>query len=244
MPGRRMETRVIKEILRLRFDRRLSTRQISRSVNASVGAVHKLIDKAERAAPGWPLPQDMDDGKLEETLYPKPGGLCEGKVLPDFPGVHGELKRKGVTRQLLWREYAEAHPRNHYSYTRFCELYDGWRKKNREPSMRQVHKAGEKCFVDYAGQTVNITDPATGEVTGAQIFVGVMGASNYIFAEAAASQTLADWLRSHTRMLEFFGAVPEIIVPDNLKSGAAKACRYDPVTIPLTLSGRTTTRQP
>ena len=98
--------------------------------------------------------------------------------------------------------------------------------------MRQMHKAGEKCFVDYAGLTVNVADPVTGEASGAQIFVGVMGASNYIFAEATASQSLPDWLGSHIRMLEFFGGVPEIIVPDNLRSGVRRACRYDPDTNP------------
>ena len=232
MPGRRMETRVIKEILRLRFERNLSTRQISQSARVSVGAVHKLVGKAKRAGVGWPLPEDVDDRKLEEVLYAKPEVISESKALPDFSYVHGELKRKGVTRQLLWKEYADAHPDSHYSYSRFCELYSSWLSKNAKPSMRQLHKAGEKCFVDYAGQTVNITDPETGEAAKAQIFVGVMGASNYIFAEAAASQSLESWLGSHTRMVEFFGGVPEIIVPDNLRSGVARACRYDPVINP------------
>ena len=232
MPGRRMETKVIKEILRLRFDRGLSTRQISDSADASVGLVHKLIGKAERAGLGWPLPRDVDDRKLEEILYAKSGMVREGKAEPDWSRVHSELKRKGVTRQLLWKEYAETHPGDHYSYPQFCKLYSVWRGKNREPSMRQEHKAGEKCFVDYAGQTVDIADPGTGEVSGAQVFVGVMGASNYIFAEATASQTLADWLGGHTRMLEFFGGVPQIIVPDNLRSGVSRACRYDPDTNP------------
>ena len=230
MPGRRMETRVIKEILRLRFNRHLSTRQISDSTNASVGFVHKLIGKAEQSGLGWPL--DVDDRKLEEVLYAKPEVVPEAKTLPEWISIHSELKRKGVTRQLLWKEYAEANPDNHYSYPQFCKLYGAWREKNRKPSMRQIHKAGEKCFVDYAGQTVDITDPGTGEVSRAQVFVGVMGASNYTFAEAVASQSLENWLGSHTRMLEFFGGVPRIIVPDNLRSGVSKACRYDPDSNP------------
>ena len=226
-----MDTRTIREILRLRsLD--FSTRQISQSVNKARSSVNDIVRKARNAGVKWPLSKDIDDRKLEEMLYAKPEGVREGKAEPDFPYVHSELKRKGVTRQLLWKEYAEVHPDNHYSYTRFCELYDIWRKKNKKPSMRQLHKAGEKCFVDYAGMTVDITDPETGEVTGAQIFVGVMGASNYIFAEATASQSLENWLGSHTRMLEFFGGVPEIIVPDNLRSGVTKACRYDPVANP------------
>ena len=195
MPRRRMKTGVIREILRLKsLD--CSIREICRSVNASVGGVSTLLRKAGEAGLKWPV--DIDDRELEEVLYSKPGAVVrEGKVLPEWSRVRSELKRKGVTRQLLWKEYAEANPGSHYSYTRFCELYCAWRKKNEEPSMRQLHKAGEKCFVDYAGQTVDITDPGTGEVSGAQVFVGVMGASNYIFAEAVASQTLPDWLGSH-----------------------------------------------
>ena len=229
MPRRRMNVRVIREILRQR-SLGCSVREICRSVNASVGSVSALIRKAGEAGLKWPV--DLDDQRLEEVLYSKSGAACDAKALPEWSRVHGELKRKGVTRQLLWMEYSEANPDNHYSYTRFCELYGAWRKKNEKPSMRQLHKAGEKCFVDYAGQTVPITDPGTGEVIRTQVFVGVMGASNYTFAEASASQTLPDWLGSHTRMLEFFGGVPEIIVPDNLRSGVTKACRYDPDTNP------------
>ena len=229
MPRRRMNARTIREILRLKsLD--LSTRQISRSVKKAKSSIQRLVRRAEQVGLRWPL--DVDDRKLEEMLYAGPGVWREGRPLPDWSYIHGQLKRKGVTRQLLWKECADAYPDNHYSYTRFCELYSAWRAKNSEPSMRQLHKAGEKCFVDYAGVTVEITDPETAEVTRAQIFVGVMGASNYIFAEATASQSLEHWLRSHTRMLEFFGGVPEIIVPDNLRSGVSKACRYDPDTNP------------
>lgn len=254
-----MNTRTIREILRLRH-LNLSIRRISRSVRASEGGVHNLIRKAEEVGLKWPLPEDLSDRELEELLYPKPEVVCEGKALPDFPYIDRDLIRKGVTRQLLWKEYKEAckkEGKDYYSfksvqekpgtqskklsascfmryagYTRLCEILGAWRRKNMPPSMRQTHKAGEKCFVDYAGLRVNITDPRTGEMTKAQIFVGVMGASNYIFAEATASQSLPDWLGSHTRMLEFFGGVPEIIVPDNLRSGVSRACRYDPEVNP------------
>lgn len=228
MPGRRMDTRVIKEVLRLKFSLNLSIREISRSVNASVGGIHKLIRKAEESGLGWPLPEDMSEEKLERLLYPEPVEVSGGKVVPKWSSVHRELKRLGVTRQLLWGEYAARHPDGHYSYSRFCELYDIWRKKNTRATMRQLHKAGEKCFVDYAGQTVAITDPKTGKQSKAQIFVGVLGASNYTFAEAVSSQSLPNWLGSHTRMVEYFRGVPSLIVPDNLKSGVAAACRYDP----------------
>ncbi len=233
MPRRRMSAEVIREILRLK-SLNLSIRQISQSVKKGKSNVQRLLQKAEEASLRWPLLEDIDDQKLEELLYPKPDEVTlEGKALPDFSYINRELTKKGVTRQLLYEEYIEANEGGDcYSYTRLCELYKTWLNKNRPPSMRQVHKAGEKCFVDYAGLTVNIMDPLTGGATKAQIFVGAMGASNYIFAEATASQSLEDWLGSHTRMLEFFGGVPEIIVPDNLKSGVTRACRYDPEVNP------------
>ena len=238
MPRRRMDTKTIREILRLR-SLNLSNMQIAQSVKKAKSSVNDIIRKAGKAGLKWPLSPEVDDRKLEELLYPEPDEVVfEGKAMPDFSYIEKELTRKGVTRQLLWKEYVEAceqQGRDYYSYTRFCELLAAWRKKNRPPSMRQIHKAGEKCFVDYAGLTVNITDPRTGEVSKAQIFVGVMGASNYIFAEATASQTLPDWLGSHTRMLEFFRGVPEIIVPDNLRTGVSRACRYDPEITPAYL---------
>ena len=140
--------------------------------------------------------------------------------------VHSELKRKGVTLTLLWEEYQALHPGG-YRYSRFCDLYRDWRGKL-TTSMRQVHKAGEKMFVDYAGHTLPIVDRRSGEIQEAQIFVAVLGASSYTFAEATWSQALADWIGSHTRALDFFGGVPQIIVPDNLKSGVSKPCRYEP----------------
>ena len=227
MPGRRMNTRVIKEVLRLK-SLSFSIREISRSVNRARSSVHDMVGRAEDAGLRWPLPEDIDDEKLGRLLYPEPVEVRGSKVVPEWAHIHRELKRLGVTRHLLWEEYSARHPDGHYSYSRFCELYDVWRKSNARPSMRQIHKAGEKCFVDYAGHTVAITDPKTGERSKARIFVGVMGASNYTFAEATSSQSLPNWLGSHTRMLEFFCGVPSLIVPDNLKSGVTKACRYDP----------------
>ena len=225
MPRRKMNTRVIREILRL-SSLNLSTTEISRSVGKARSSVNDIVRKAGQKGLEWPL--DIDDGKLEEILYPKPPSAREPKALPEWSEVQSELKHKGMTRQLLWKEYAERNPQNHYGYSQYCELYNAWLKKNRMPLMRQLHKAGEKCFVDYAGKTVDVTDPETGEVSGAQIFVGTLGASSYIFAEPTASQSLPDWLGSHTRMVEFFGGVPELIVPDNLRSGVSRACRYDP----------------
>ena len=147
--------------------------------------------------------------------------------LPDWASVHQELKLKHMTKQLLWEEYTQQYPNRCYSYSQYCDLYRQWRQKQKH-SMRQTHKAGERYFVDYCGPTVPIINPDTGETYGAQIFVGVLGASNYTFAEATRSQSLPDWLGSHVRMLEYFGGHPELIIPDNLRSGTSRACRYDP----------------
>lgn len=141
--------------------------------------------------------------------------------------LHQELKLKGVTLQLLWEEYCENVVEQAYSYSQFCSLYRDWQLKLKT-SMRQTRRAGEKMFVDYAGHTIPIINSVTGEITPAQIFVAVLGASNYCYAEATLSQTLPDWINSHVRAFEFFGGVPQIVVPDNLKSGVTKACRYEP----------------
>lgn len=232
MPRPRMKIKTIREILRL-DSMSFSTREIARSVNKGSSSVNDMIRRARNAGLEWSEAKDIDDRKLEEMLYPSSGVVRGAKVEPDFAYVHEELKKKGVTRQLLWEEYLEKGIGSpHYSYPQFCKLYNMWFGKNRTPLMRQTHKAGEKCFVDYAGMKVNITDPRTGEVSGAQIFVGVMGASNYIFAEAVESQSLENWLESHTRMVEFFCGVPRVIVPDNLKSGVTRASRYEPEVNP------------
>ena len=146
---------------------------------------------------------------------------------PDFAAVHEQLQtHKHVTLQLLWEEYIEAHP-DGYRYSRFCELYQRWRRKL-DVVLRQQHRVGEKLFVDYAGATVPVENPQTGEARQAQIFVAVLGASSYTYAEASWSQDLANWTGSHVRAFEFFGGVPEIVVPDNLRSGVSRACRYEP----------------
>ena len=147
--------------------------------------------------------------------------------MPDWAVVHQELKRKGMTKQLLWEEYTEQYPNRCYSYSQFCDRYRHWHSLQKR-SMRQSHKAGEKCFVDYAGQTVPIVCAHTGEIQPAQVFVAVLGASNYTYAEATLTQSLPDWLDSHVRAFEYFGGCTAIVVPDNLKSGVSRACRYDP----------------
>ena len=234
MPAPRNSMRHIKDVLRLRFHAGLSIRQIRASTGVSVGAIQKLLKEAERLEIAvWPLPKGLDDAELERRLYPSSRPTQSRRFAqPDWRAAHLELKRKGMTKQLLWEEYCVANPERAYSYSQFCERYRQWVKKQRR-SMRQTHRAGEKAFIDYAGSTIPVVDNRTGEIMfDAAIFVAVLGASNYTYAEATRSQKLPDWLQSHVRLFEFLGGVPEAVVPDNLRSAISKACRYDPETNP------------
>ena len=228
MSAKRMTMRKIREILRLSLEAGLSIRQIKASTKVSVGGIQKILSRAKSLDLSWPLPEDLTDDLLASRFYPRADASTSSHLqIPDWPEVHQALKQKGVVKQLLWEEYTEQYPNRCMSYSRFCDRYLHWRKQQRR-SMRQVHKAGEKVFVDYCGPTIPIINPGTGEIRNAQIFVGVFGASNYTFAEATLSQTLPDWLGSHARMFTFFGGCPALVIPDNLRSGVSRACRYDP----------------
>ena len=218
----------LKEILRLKYQAHLSIRQISRSLSVSLGVVSKYLQRAETAGLHWPLPDTLSDHQLKALLQPQRATPDTVDVsVPDFIEMARELSLKGMTRQLLWEEYAQAHPDNHYSYSRFTVLFRRWRA--RQPlSMRQHHRVGEKLFVDYCGPTLPVINPDTGEVRDAQVFVAVLGASSYTYVEATWSQSLPDWIGAHVRAFTFFGGLPQIVVPDNLKSAVTKACRYDP----------------
>lgn len=219
--------RKIRETLRLHFDSGLGQRPIARCLDISRTTVGDYLRRAQSAGLGWPLPESLTDQQLYSLLFPPPQPLSSpGRSLPDFAYLHTELKRKGVTLMLLWEEYQAEHSQG-YRYSHFCELYRRW-VRTLKLSMRQIHRAGEKLFVDYAGQTLPIINPHTGEISDAQVFVAVLGASSYTFAEATLSQNVSDWLGSHRRAFEFFGGVPQIVVPDNLKSAVTKPCRYEP----------------
>ena len=228
MSGKRITMRKIRDILRLRHEGNLSIRQIRASTKVSVGAVQKLLSRAETLQLGWPLDPALTDNQLARLFYAEADTRASRRFqVPDWAVVHQELKRKGMTKQLLWEEYTEQYPNRCYSYSQFCDRYRHWHSLQKR-SMRQSHKAGEKCFVDYAGQTVPIVCAHTGEIQPAQVFVAVLGASNYTYAEATLTQSLPDWLGSHVRAFEYFGGCTAIVVPDNLKSGVSRACRYDP----------------
>jgi transposase len=227
MAQERLTMRKISEVLRLKWECKLSNRAIGRSCSISHSTVGEYLRRAQEAGLSWPLPEDMGEDRLYELLFPKaPPSSSRVIPCPDWSVVHTELRKKSVTLRLLWVEYREAHP-DGYGYSQFCALYRQWAKPLKS-SMRLTHKAGEKVFVDYAGQTVPIVDPGTGEVSEAQIFIGVLGASNYTYAEAHESQELFNWITAHVRMFSFFGGVPEIVVPDNLKAGVKHPCRYEP----------------
>ncbi len=218
--------RKISEVLRLRYELKRSLRDIARSLNIGTTSVSDYLARARAAGVEWPLPEDMSEQDLFNKLFLPSKNNSKKRPLPDWEYVYQELRKKGVTLQLLWREYRDTHPSG-LSYTQFCERYRAYTKAT-TPVMRQIHKGGEKTFVDYAGMTVPWTDLRTGEIHQAQIFVGTLGASQFTFVEATETQSIPDWIQSHIRMWEFFGGVSEVVVPDNLKSGVTKAHKYDP----------------
>lgn len=219
--------RQVRDVLRLKWECELSDRRTARSCGISRPAVAEYVKRARSAGLSWPLPAGLDDAALEALLFPAVAALSRPRVLPDFAAVHRELARKGVTLALLWEEYKSAHP-DGLQYSQFCERYRGYARRL-DLTMRQVHRAGEKCFIDYAGQTVPVVDRRTGEVRQAQVFIAVLGASNYTYGEATWTQRLPDWIGSHVRAFDAFGAVPELLIPDNLRSAVTRAHRYEPL---------------
>lgn len=227
MAQKRLSMRKVYEILRLHHTCKLSNRAIARSLNTSHSVVGECLKRARQVGLGWPLPAAITDARLEPLLYPPPAApSTRDLVMPNWAEVHRELRRKGVTLLLLWEEYHRDHP-DGFRYSRFCELYQKWRKCL-QPSLRQTHQAGEKCFVDYAGSTVPVVDPESGAVREAAIFVGVLGASSYTYAEAHFGQTLPHWTGAHARMFAYYGGSAAVLVPDNLKSGVKAPCFYEP----------------
>lgn len=225
MAKKRLPMRKAKEILRLHYDLGLDRRQIARSLNISHSTVGEYVKRAADACLNWPLDEKMDDEALTRLLFGKQKQLSR-KAPPDVEYIRRELAKKGVTLMLLWQEYQKDNP-DGYRYTQYCEYFRRY-QKSLDVSLRMNHKAGEKLFVDYAGKTMFVIDPDTGEAGEVQIFVSVLGASGYIYAEATPTQELSNFIGSHVRAFSFYGGVPAIVVPDNLKSGVKKACRYEP----------------
>lgn len=229
MPTERLSMRHIREVLRLHHSVGMSQRSVARSLGLAQGTVSKYLNRTRRAGLTWPLPPELDDDvRLENRLYPPPSDLpSDDRPQPDWAVVHRELRRPGVTLMLLWEEYCDT-TSDGFSYSWFCERYKEWAGRLK-PTLRQIHVAGEKLFVDYSGHTMEVIDGLTGEVLTAQIFVAVLGASNFTYAEATFTQSLPDWISSHVRAFSFFGGVARQTVSDNLKAGITRACFHEPM---------------
>jgi transposase len=220
--------RKLKEVLRL-HSLGLSQHQIARSCSISQSTVHEYLSVAQAAGVTWPAPENWDDQQIERTLFPqRPApAIWRKHPEPDWTQIHQELQtHKDLTLQLVWQEGRESNP-DGYGYSRFCDLYRRWLKKL-DLVLRQEHRAGEKMFVDYAGATIPVHNPESGEAHPAAVFVAVLGASSYTFAEATTGQDLRNWIGSHMRAWEFFGGVAEVVVPDNLKSAVTHPSYYEP----------------
>ena len=227
MPKERLTVRKIKEILRLKWESGLSNRAIGRSCKLSCSTVSEYVQRAKRAGLSWPLPEGIGEEELYGKLFPERRKTGEEqKPMPDWKQVHSEMKKRGVTLKLLWMEYRESHT-DGYQYTQYCAYYRRW-KQQLNPSMRLVHKGGEELEVDYAGMTLSIVNAETGEITQAQIFVATLAASSYTYAEAQSSQTLPNWIGGHLRAFAFFGGLPRLLKPDNLKAGVKSPNYYEP----------------
>jgi len=227
MAAERLSMRKIREILRLYYELKLGKKQIARACAVSPSTVVEYVRRVASAGLRWPLPDELDETSIKALLFPT--GTHQRpteRPLPVMSEIRRELQTKGVTLQLLWLEYKQQYS-DGYQYSQFCEHYRRW-AKTLDLSLRQEYRAGEKMFIDFAGKGIPIINSFNGESTVAEIFVAVLGASNYTYAEAVESQNLPSWIGAHTRAFEYFGGVSDILIPDNLKSGVTKACRYEP----------------
>lgn len=232
MPTPRVLMSKIRQALQLLADASLSTRQVAAALGISKTTVSEIAMYARDAGVGWPQAATLSDDELQSRLYPPPRPRSSTRREPDYAVLHQELKRPGVTLQLLWEEYRAGAGEAAYRYSAFCEKYRAWAKSLKR-SMRQIHHGGERLFVDYAGQTVPVVDGATGEIRRAQVFVAVLGASNYTYACATWQQTAADWVGAIVSTLTFIGGVPQLLVPDQPRALIANPDAYEPVTARL-----------
>lgn len=227
MPQERLTVKKIKEVLRLKYEAELSNRVIAGACKVSNSTVGEYLKRAEAAGISWPL-GEIGEEELYQKLFPEKAVVTERKYpLPDWEEIQRDKRKKGVTLQLLWQEYKEKYPEG-YQYSRFCEHFQRWKNSQIEPRRHIEHTGGEQMQVDYAGLKIPVTDPETGEISQASVFVAILPASNYIYAEAQSSENQCNWNNGHVRALEYFGGVPKIVVPDNLKTGITKPNYYEP----------------
>jgi transposase len=219
--------RKLREILRLRLEVGLSARAIARSCRLSVSTVSGYLGRISVAKLTWPLPAELDDDQaLTRLLFPTEGQPVRTRPEPDWAAIHRELHRPHVTKLLVWQEYREQEPAG-YQYSQFCARYAAW-ARTLPLTLRQLHRAGAKGFVDFSGDGLPIRDPATGTTTTAVLFVCVLGASNFTYVEPVLHQDLATWIACHVNAFTYFGGVPAALVPDNTKTGVTRADYYDP----------------
>jgi len=228
MSQERLSVEKIREVLRLHFEEKRSLREIGQSIGNSPSVVHSCLVRFQATGLSWPLEAEIDDAALQGRMYgsARPGGAGP-LAQPDFQYVHKELRRKGVTLYLLWQEYRYAHPEDGYQYSQFCELYNRWAKPL-SAVLRQPHKAGDKTFVDWSGDGIELVDPLSGEVSEMPLFVAALGASTYAFAKAAPSRQAEHWIGMHEEMAQYFRGITAAVVPDNEKTGVKSPCLYDP----------------
>jgi transposase len=227
MAQERLTVKKIKEVMRLKYEVKLSNRAIAGACKVSNSTVGEYLRRAEAAGIGWPLGEIGEDD-LCQKLFPEKAAVSERKYpLPDWEAVQKDKRKKGVTLQLLWQEYKEKYPEG-YQYSQFCEHFQRWKNSQVEPTRHIEHIGGEQMQVDYAGLKVPVTDPETGEISQVSVFVATLPASNYIYAEAQSSENQCNWNNGHVRALEYFGGVVKIVVPDNLKTGITKPNYYEP----------------
>lgn len=219
----------IREILRLGATQDMSQRMIARAVGVSRPAVSRYLSAFTCSGLKYEETVDLPDSELLSCLDPK-SSRSESRRYQDlcsfFPYFLSELKRVGVTRQLLWKEYLLKHP-DGYQYTQFCHHFRVW-YEDAQLTMHLDHKAGDKMFVDYAGKKLAWVDRKSGELVWAEVFISVLGASGMMYAEATPSQKSEDWILSNERALHYYGGCPAVIVPDNLKSAVDRSDRYEP----------------
>lgn len=221
-----LSMRKLSEVLRLSLEQKLSVRQVARSCCLARSTVSDYLGRAQAAGLTWPLSEGMDEARLDALLFPVREAVSPSRSAPDMLYLRNELRRKHVTLQLLWEEY-RSHTPEGYSYSQYCQLYRDWLGKQ-ALSLRQEHRAGEKLFVDFAGDTIPVHDPNTGAVTAGYLFVAVLGCSNYTYAEVTATEQLPDWIGAQVRALEFIRGVPLVVVPDNTRTAVKSPCWYDP----------------
>jgi len=229
--GRKKTMRTVREILRLHFEHDLSQRAIARACAVSPTTVGYYLERIRQTGSNWATISTLDDCSLKTLLNPDWKAPVSPKPLPDFVALRNEMRKKGVTLQLLWEEYRAVHPEG-YGRSQFCELYHR-HVRTLDPVMRFDHKAGDKLFVDFSGDRPSYVERETGKVLEPELFVAVMGASSRIYAVAVASQQIPDWIKAHVSTFDYFGGVPACVVPDKLKSGVKTSCKYDPEINPV-----------